>query len=393
MALARHFQSRPLLTSLVYTGSGFLPVFLVSSQILQLEADIEFGVGELAIASGAFFGMSALASIQAGKLVARLGPTAGFRIGASLTVTACMIAATAFTGWLIPLATGLSGMANGIIQISANLAIFDGVRKARQGVAYGAKQSAVPMSSLVAGLALPVVGLAVGWRWTFVGAAAIALVLVASVPHFDTARIAERDETRRGRPPAALLPLALAGFSGAVAGNAAALFVVPSAISVGIGEAAAGTVLAACSTIVVAVRIGAGWTVDRRMSSGYVEMMILVGTGAVAALALATVQSPGPYLVAMPIVLLGAWGWPAVFFFTIVNSFSDIPARASGLLMAGNFTGTILGPLAVGYFASRDDYQTAWLIVATAAAVSAILFGVSYRLHKVRTEVRTAEGR
>lgn len=393
MALARRFQSRPLLTSLVYTGSGFLPVFLVSSQIIQLDADLGFGVGDLAIASAAFYGMSALAGIQAGRVIARVGPTTGFRIGASLTVTACIIAASATTGWLIPLATGLSGTANGIIQISANLAIFDGVQKGRQGIAYGAKQSAVPLSSLVAGLALPIVALAVGWRWTFVGGAAIDLVLLASVPHFDTARIQERDETRRGRPPAALLPLGLAGFSGAFAGNAAALFVVPSAISVGIGEAAAGTVLAACSIVVVAVRVGAGWTVDRRESSGYVEMTTLAGVGALAALALASAGTPGPYLMAMPLVLLGAWGWPAVYFFTIVHSFSDIPARASGLLMAGNFTGTIVGPLAVGYFASRDAYPTAWMIVATAAAVSAVLFMVSYRLYKARTALRTAEGR
>lgn len=393
MALARRLQSRPLLTSLVYTGSGFLPVFLVSAQIIQLDAELGFGVGELAIASAAFYGMSAMAGIRAGKVVARVGPTAGFRIGASLTAAAGLMAAATPIGWLIPVATGLSGTANGIIQISANLAIFDGVRKGRQGMAYGAKQSAVPLSSVVAGLALPIVALAVGWRWTFVGAAVIALVLLVSVPQFDTARIAERDEARRGRPPAALLPLALAGFSGAFAGNAAALFVVPSATSVGIAEAAAGTVLAVCSTIVVAVRVGAGWTVDRRQSSGYPEMIALVATGSLAAVALAGAATPGPYLVAMPLVLLGAWGWPAVYFFTIVHSFSDIPGRASGLLMAGNFTGTIVGPLAVGFFASRDQYPTAWMIVATAAGVSAVLFAVSYRLYRARSAVRPEGGR
>ncbi|MFP3913657.1 MAG: MFS transporter [Actinomycetota bacterium] len=391
MSSARPTHRRPLPIAVLYTGAGFLPLFLVSAQIFQLERDLGFGVGQLAIASTTFMASSAIASALSGGIVARIGPTRGLRIGAGLTTTACLISATAATGWLIPLATGIGGLSNGFTQVSANLAIFDGVRSGRQGIAYGTKQSAVPLSSLVAGLALPAVGLAVGWRWTFAGAGALALLLAATVPRFDTTRIEERAETSRGRLPASLLPLALAGFTGAFAGNAAALFVVPSAVDVGMDEAAAGTVLAACSVLVVAVRIGAGWTVDRRRSSGHMEMMALAGTGAVGALALAGVDSPSLYLVAMPLALLGAWGWPGVFFFTIVNSFSDIPARASGLLMAGNFTGTVVGPLAVGYFAARDAYPTAWLMVGGAAALSAAGFALTYRRRQTAAAI-TEEG-
>lgn len=385
-------QRRPLLTAVVFTGAGSLPVFLVGAQILQLEAQIGFGVGELAIASATFMGASALAAALAGRVVARIGPTRGFRIGTTLTVGSCLLAASAGAAWLVPLATALGGLGNGLIQVAANLTIFDGVTVGRQGVAYGAKQAAVPTASLVAGLSLPVVGLVLGWRWAFMGAATVALLLALSVPAFDMRRVEERAETSRGRPPLALLPLALAGFAGAFGGNAAALFVVPSAVDVGLTEAAAGAVLAACSTLVVAVRIGAGWMVDRRASSGHLEMLTLTVMGAAGAFGLVGASVPSLYLVAMPIALLGTWGWPGVFFFTIVHSFPDIPARASGLVLAGNFTGTVLGPLAVGVFAARGDYPNAWLLVGTAAALSAAGFLVAYLL-KNRESLRQRNGK
>lgn len=379
--VSARLQRHPLLTAVVFTGTGSLPIFLVSAQILQLEAQIGFGVGELAIASATFMGASSLAAALAGRVVAQIGATRGFRMGTTLTLGSCLLAVSAGTAWLVPVATAVAGLGNGLIQVAANLTIFDGVTVARQGVAYGAKQAAVPTASLVAGLSLPAIGLALGWRWAFVGAAALALLLALSVPAFDMRPVEERAETARGRPPLALLPLALAGFAGAFGGNAAALFVVPSAVDVGISEAAAGVVLAGCSTLVVAVRIGAGWVVDRRSSTGHLEMLALTFTGAAGAFGLVAASAPSLYLAAMPIALLGAWGWPGIFFFTVVHSFPDIPARASGLVLAGNFTGTVLGPLAVGVFAARGDYPSAWLLVGTAAALSAAGFLAAYLLN------------
>jgi prepilin signal peptidase PulO-like enzyme (type II secretory pathway) len=135
-------------------------------------------------------------------------------------------------------------MGNGVIQVAANLAIFDGVAISRYGVAYGVKQAAVPMASVLSGIALPVIGLVFGWRWGFVLAAVLALVLVVSVPHFDTSQTEKRGEPSVGRMPPSLLFLAVAGLTGAVAGNGIALFIVPSAVEIGINEAAAGAVLA-----------------------------------------------------------------------------------------------------------------------------------------------------
>jgi hypothetical protein len=138
-------------------------------------------------------------------------------------------------------------------------------------------------------------------------------------------------------------------------------------------------VLAASSLFVVLVRVGAGWTVDRRRTLGHLEMASLVGLGTVGALFLMATESATSYLIAMPVAAIGAWGWPGIFFFTIVRSYPEFPARASGFALSTNLTGTVLGPIVVGLLAGTGNYSGAWLFVAAAAGAATIAFVLSYR--------------
>lgn len=380
--LTRFLRSRPLLTAVLYTGQGILPLFLVSAQILQLDAELGFRVGNLGLAAASFYGASAIAANPAGSAIKRSGPKAGLRIGAMFTVAANLTAVVTQTAWMIPLAMVIAGIGNASIQVAANLAIFDGVSTGRQGWAFGAKQASVPLASLLAGLSLPIVGLLFGWRWGFVGAALIALAFAMAAPDPKTREPIRRQEEPMGRPPRSLLVLLAAGFFSAAAGNSMSLFVVPSAVNVGITEAMAGLVLAACSLAVVGVRLAAGWTVDRRASSGHLEMMVLVGLGAVAALTLGGTSSATAYIVLMPIALLGCWGWPGVYFFTVVTGYPRFPARASGMVLSVNLTGTVIGPLVVGALAGAGYYSTAWVLVGTAGLIAAAAYFASHRLTK-----------
>ncbi len=383
--LGRALAGRPLLTAVVYTGVCLLPLALVSAQVLQLE-EIGFGVSRLGLAIAAYFGAAALTANPAGRLMGRVRPGRGLRIGGFLVVASCLIAGTATVWWLIPLATAAGGVANGMIQVASNLAIFDGVDRSRQGLGFGAKQASVPLATTLAGISLPVIGLVFGWRWVFALAGILALVLALSAPDLAGKTGVPRTEARMGRIPPSLYLLALGGFAGAMGGNGLSLFVVPSAVDIGIAEAAAGAVLAVCSLLVVFVRLGAGWTVDRNQSIGFAEMAWMTGVGAIGAFVLFATSTPPLYLLAMPIALLGAWGWPGVIFFTVVHSYPESPARASGLVLSSNLTGTVIGPLVVGSLAGRGNYPGAWLFVTVSCAVATVAFTVSHRA-RARSEV------
>lgn len=387
--LSGYLGRRPLLTAVVYTGTGVLPLFLVSAQILQLDRDLGFGVSKLGLATTTFFGVAAITATSAGRFVAGHGSRSGLRRGAILTTLACLVAGAMPAWGFVPVAMALGGVANGMIQVAGNLAIFDGVALGRQGLAFGAKQASVPMASVLAGVSLPVVGLVFGWRWVFVAGAVLAAVLAAAAPHLGTRQPGTRSEAAIRPMPRSLKLLLTAGLFGAAAGNSIALFVVPSAVDIGIDEATAGIVLAVASFLVVAVRIGAGWLVDHNRSSGHIEMSWLQGAGVVGAVALIAASTPGMYLVALGVALLGAWGWPGIVFFTVVRSYPMYPAKASGILLSSNLTGTLTGPLIFGALAGRGAYPAAWLFVAIAASVATASMLASYHFRRRSDSLRT----
>ena len=67
--------------------------------------------------------------------------------------------------------SALSAAANALGQLASNAALARHVPAHRQGLSFGVKQAAIPVSTLLAGAAVPTIALTAGWRWAFVAAA------------------------------------------------------------------------------------------------------------------------------------------------------------------------------------------------------------------------------
>jgi MFS family permease len=379
----RFLGAHPMASAVVYVMTGALPLYLTSAQVLSLEADLGFDPARLGIATASYFGIGALMASTAGRWIRSRGATSGLRTGCVLAAVAALIAGLSPVWWVLPIATMVSGVANSFMQVGTNILVVQIARSDRQAISFGAKQGAIPLASSVAGVLLPVVGLALGWRWSYALAAMIALTVRTFVP--DVPRLTERAASHgndRFRIPRPLVYLAIAGACGGAAGNAVSFFVVPSAVQTGITEAAAGSVLAVSSALVVALRIGSGWVVDRRRTSGHYEMALMLGVGVIGCIGLALSQNILVYLVAMTLAMNGSWGWPGLFYYTVTSTNPDFPARASGVTLSGNLTGTLIGPFIVAQLADRGAYPAAWTLCAVLsfiAFVSMVMSGRTFR--------------
>jgi MFS family permease len=387
-----HFaQARALATAIAVTTACVLPVFLVGGLAVRMRAELGFGPAALGLAVTAFFGSAALSSAFLGRVVERVGSRRGMLASAGISALSLVgIGALAgswahLVGFLV-----LAGVAQAAAHPATNLLLAGAIRRGRQGLAFGAKQAAVPAATLLAGLATPLIGLALGWRFGFLLAAVVVLALGAIVWRTEEppAVPASGSGPRSARLGPLILPTLGIGL-GAAAGVSLASFLVEAGVATGLREGAAGLLLAVASAFGVTMRVVAGWLSDRRPRGRLVTVAAMLAAGA-CGFGLLAAADPGWPFVAGALLAFGfGWGWPGVFHFAIVDLHRHAPAAATGITQTGTYAGSALGPLVVGLVVEHASYTAAWICCAALAlgAAAAMLAG---RRGLVRERARRA---
>jgi MFS family permease len=362
------------------------PLHLLGALAVLVRDDLGFDTAALGIVFAMFNVGGILASIPGGNLAERLGPRRAMIASGTVTAVAALtIAALVQTWWQLVAAMTLAGVANGMGQPAASLGLARGVRSTRQGLAFGMKQAAVPAAGILAGLSVPLVGLTVGWRWSYAGIA-LGVLLIASTaprtPHTVVTASATSARTgtdvpappppsRRTGPSASLI---VAFAFGSASATTIPAFLAETAVDAGYSTSAAGIAVAGGSALGLMSRLLAGVLADRR-SGGHlrvVALMLAVGTLGSIGLAFA---SAGPIVFALGTAIAYAigWGWPGLFLYSIVRLHPERPGAATGRAQAGATIGALLGPLTFGWLVTVTTFRAAWLLVTAIGALAAVL--------------------
>jgi predicted MFS family arabinose efflux permease len=227
----------------------------------------------------------------------------------------------------------------------------------------------------IAGLAQSLIAIPFGWRWAFLAVAVLALGAAALAPHVEPA---PSDAVRRPRGLTSVHALAAAAALASAAGVGFISFLILYAVHSGMSEGAAGLLLGAVSLAATASRISVGVVADRRGGEPLrpVAVMLLVSIAGYLLLI-----AGEPALIVVAALLAGAfgWAWPGGLTLAVVQRSPNAPAWAVGVLMAGLFTGAILGPLAVGILAEHERFAVAWGTCATCALLAALTVSATRR--------------
>lgn len=376
-----------VLAAVSVSTAGALPLFLVGAVSVQIRADLHFGETALGVAVGTYLVAGALASVAAGRMVERIGAVRGMRLAAVLSASALAgIAAFARSWGALVALLALGGVAGAAAQPGSNLLIARAVSRGRQGTAFGIKQSAIPASMLLGGVAVPTVALTVGWRWAFVGAAALALASVATVPRRPALRPPERstDDPALGdfaaqdtddspETPKGLWALAVAGGLGAAPANTLGAFLVASAVDAGVAEGAAGLLFAAGAATGLVARVTGGMVIDRLGRTDALPAVRWMLAGGAVGFALLAVHA-APLLVPGTLLAYGlGWGWPGLFNLSVVARHPSAPAAATGVTQTGIYLGAVTGPLVFGVLADHLGFGWGWTFSLAATLAAAVM--------------------
>ncbi|MEU4553978.1 MFS transporter [Micromonospora violae] len=379
-ATARPHPIRASAGAVVTTVACVLPVFLLGGLAVQMGTDLDFSPAGLGLAVSVYFGVSALASVPSGRLVERYGPALVARCGILLSAGSMLaVAASARSYPVLVGLLALSAAANALGQLASNAALAQHVPARRQGLSFGVKQAAIPVSTLLAGAAVPTIALTAGWRWAFVAAAAAALTALPAVPRQVRGLARRVGATRAGRATTALVVVGAAATLASGAANALGTFLVDSAAARGLTPGLAGLTLTLGSAVCVVARVGAGWLADRR-ETGHVALiaaMLLVGAVGLGLLAL---TGSAPLVVGVVLGFGLGWAWPGLMNFAVVRLHPQSPAAATSITQTGVYAGGCLGPLSLGPVAAHLGYPAMWTIAAVAMLLAAALMLVGSRL-------------
>ena len=368
--------ARVLAASLAVTMAGTLPVFLTGSLAVEMAPDFGWKAENLGQALSAFFIVSALGSLSLGGVADSLGWRNGMRLGV-LASLAAMVGVAASNGSKIVFVAslGVGGLAMAVGNPAVNLALSSEVPAHRQGLIFGVKHAAVPGAALLSGLALPVFALNFGWRWVYVGASLLVLLLIVAVPPESPSARASRPIGRSAASLdiAPLVFMAIAAALAAWVASALSAFLVSSLVDTGFSSGVGGLVLALASVAGLTTRVVAGWWADRRDGGlGGVAFLLAVGCVGLGMLTL----GQRPLAVVGSVLAFGAgWGWNGLFNFAVVRNYPEAPARATSIALTGTYIGAALGPYFTGLVADRFSYSSAWVLtgVFSACAAAAIL--------------------
>lgn len=379
-----HPLVRPPTRTTVATAAALacalVPVFLFGALSELVRADLGFDEAGVGAGVTVFFVTAGLGAYPAGRLTERLGPRVAMLLGAAAAGLASLgIGVLAQRWWHAAVLLAVAGSSVGLIDTGGAKAFADVVPLRRQGLAFGVKEASVPAASMVAGAAVPLLGLTVGWRPSFgLGVLLVPLIWLLLPPEV-RARASDGPQPTRSRPATStLLLIAVGSAAGTGAATAAASFLVPAATLAGLSAGVAGTLLAVASSLSILARIVAGHLADRVLHRELLVTASMLALGALGPLLLSLGVTTAAVVGGL-LVLGAGWSSTGLVFLAAVRADPGAPAAAAGIVLAGLSTGGALGPLAFGVLVSRAGYPTAWTAAAGAMALGALATGAAHR--------------
>jgi MFS family permease len=309
-------------------------------------------------------------SLMVGAMLASLAflSNASRRWGACRTIQAGVaITGASLVLVLVPdlacLAVGTLGMGagHGLLMPAISHLLVRFTPPDRLNLVFSVQQAGIPLGSILAAAAGPMLTVWVGWQAAIAVAAAGLLALAFAMQPWRAQWDDDRDaKARIGRNPVAglrmvaqsdtLAPLALAGACFSAAQFCVATYTVVTLVEqLGFGLVEAGLVLTVAQALGVLSRIACGWIADRHDNALAVLTTLAGAITAVAAAALALSPDwPRPLVWALFAALGTATiGWPGVCFALIgrLAPEGQVPTSTGGVLVYTN-VGKLLGPMA-----------------------------------------------
>lgn len=363
-------------------------MWLMSAYAPQVIESLSLPTTTYGVLLGAFFGFSALTATAVGRFVNGINWLAGISLTSMFSVVGLtFLAFFANSIPLLLLGLFVAAWGNSFSQTSANKGLAEFVPVGLQGRAFGFKQAALPLSTFVVGLSVPLFSTDENWRFAFVAialvsltvgilaisqirdkSAALKMVVSRLVQSGRSSRVARAQSKERA--PRHLILLAAGSGLATGATMSFAGFLVLFSVGLGFSLELAALVMAVGSFAGVAARVSFGFWADRAKGGHLKLVQLLMLGGAVGLVLLALTSNLALLVVGTLLVFALGWSWNGVFQYAIIRSDPHRSAFFTGVVQAAMMAGATVGPPLFAVV-SQINYFAGWIFLATTMVIAA----------------------
>ncbi|GMQ84825.1 MAG: hypothetical protein BMS9Abin07_0390 [Acidimicrobiia bacterium] len=368
---------RVALVALLFSAMGFaiLPSAALGIMATFIIEDLSISRVMLGWVIAANVVLAAVLSPLSGRIADRIGGKAAIISVLGLAAAGYFVFGIAPAFGVLFVAAGIAAMAQAAANPATNKLIAEDFPPGERGVTTGVKQSGVQAAIMLAGLALPSLAIAFGWRGAMLAVAALPLVAAAAalvvVPR--SQRRSRPSMSARGRLPRSITGLAVYGLLFGMAG--AATFFVPlfAEESLGLDPRIGGLAITVAAVVAFVARILWARYAERRGEYlGPLRSMAMLGVLASVLLLTSTLWA---WLLWPGAIITGAStsSWNSVGMLATIEEVGPaLTGRASGRVLLGFLTGLGIGPPLYGATVdATGSYTVMWVIAITAATATA----------------------
>jgi len=348
----------------------------------KLQSSFNLSRAGVGLLTSLMFLGAALGSGPAGKLTDRRHPARVLGFSMAAFAGAVALLALAQTLGVLLLAVALAGLAYGGVNPPTNVVVAGRMAR-RVGFFLGLKQSGVPLGGLLAGIVLPPVALAYGWRVSVGLAAVVCASAAIGVILIRNARGMVLADSGQGKEVSRRRIAALGTFGFVMAGSQWAFLtylVLFLTEQLHFGLALAGLALALAQGLGMCARLAWGWLSD--VSGRRLEVLLVMAAIQVAALEFLALVPVGA--AAWPLVGLAGLsviGWNGAFYgFVAETAGPGRIGRVTGRALVLIFAGSVVFPPLLGALVDAvNSWRPLWALCGALVAVAAIVLWAGFR--------------
>jgi fucose permease len=390
-----------LIVSVATMATSTFATVGMAALVPYLRSSLQLSTFEVGLIPSLVFIGALSVSIPAGRVTDRVGAGHALTLSQVGVATGIAIAVFASNRWVFIGGFAVGGLGYGTLNPATNVLSTALVPRRHRGLFLGVKQTGMPVGGLGAGLILPRLAQAFGWRSGLAVAVGV-LLCGALVGRWIARREASgwfdlaADQAQRGparpasvsepgRRPTWVFGFAMAGVQLSFAGYIT-LYLVEAR---GFSATNAGVALSVAFAAACAGRIGWGWLSDRFFTSRATTLVLVSSTSVVALTAMAVGVDGLTLWVTIAMLGLCSIGWNGAYMALITDGATGGGLGcATGRGLTATYAGNVMLPPLLGAVKDlTDSWAIVWIVL-----IGVALLGTATLLVSPRRQVRVDVG-